>query len=135
MKTNKFRAWDVENEVMVCPDYNDDHYIMSIGGGELVLLESNMLRTGYHPVNAVFQEYLLYTDPEGNALCEGDIVSDGYEVGVVKFGKYDSQYHENVLGFYLDCGDKVYDISVCAGNTPIDTLGNVYENPELNPLT
>lgn len=140
MKTNKFRAWDVENEVMVYPDYNDDHYIMSIEGGELVLLESNMLHTGYHPVKAIFQEYLPYRDSGGNELCEGDIISDGWEVGVIKFGaikfgKYDSEYQENVLGYYLDCGSNIYGISVCADNTPIDKLGNIYENPELNPLT
>ena len=120
MREIEFRAWDTENEVMITPDYNGDHYIMSMDCGKLELLEANMFGSGYQLVESVFLQYTGLKDKNGVKIFEGDIV----------------ECWTGPDGFIEQSATVTVEFTY-SGLIPItcsefqQVIGNIHENPEL----
>lgn len=62
-------------------------------------------------------------DKNDNLIYEGDIVSDGYHKGVVKYGEFNCSCCDGVYGWYFDGGD-IRDIKF------YEIVGNIHEQKD-----
>lgn len=118
MREIKFRAWDIESPYMLSwqeiqDDWLDECYHPGILAGD-----------HYIPM-----QFTGLFDREGVEIYEGDVIEDKSGVrGVIEYGEYEHMYHDGMLGFYLRCGDRIYDAPTASCGS---VIGNIYENPKL----
>lgn len=62
-------------------------------------------------------------DKNGKLIYEGDIVSNGYKTGVVKYGEFNCSCCDGVYGWYFDDAD-IRDVEF------YEIVGNIHEQAE-----
>lgn len=62
-------------------------------------------------------------DKNGKLIYEGDVVSNDYETGVVKYGDFNCSCCDGVYGWYFDGAD-IRDVGY------YKIIGNIHEQPE-----
>ena len=149
MRDIKFRAWDVEDELMYHSDKEEsdgEGIIVWAVSSEDVYFERVGLFDTNPGCNGHVQEYnyfkptqklMQYTglkDKNGKEIYEGDIVKINYgrwayeKVGITRYGKV--VFEHKTAAFKASIKDSVvlvgfYDINMS------EVIGNIYENPEL----
>lgn len=98
MERFKFRVWDIRqeqyfNEPDPTPPLNSDGTLgFTIGKPDLQKFY-------------IIEQCTGLKDKNDNLIYEGDIVSDGYHKGVVKYGEFNCSCCDGVYGWYFDGGD------------------------------
>lgn len=75
-------------------------------------------------------QYTGLNDKNGVKIFEGDIVFDGRDNYVVKYGEYNCGCCGYVYGF-AGCNDKYYWRTILSYFKDVEVIGNIFENPEL----
>lgn len=97
----KFRVWDNDNEFYSYIDFCDLSKTIS----ELISFQE-YFDDEYCKRNTDCVEFCTgLKDKNDNLIYEGDIVSDGYHKGVVKYGEFNCSCCDGVYGWYFDGGD------------------------------
>lgn len=142
----KFRAWAIESELMIMPDYDGDEYSLNLYNNEVKLSYMDEIHyegggeihTKYEwvDVDSVIMEFTGLTDDNGNDIYEGDILqpkkyTHSYLMrGVVIFDsgafylqgkKFVAKNLATSLKFGKDAGNHLV------------VIGNIYENREFLP--
>lgn len=68
-------------------------------------------------------------DKNGRKIFEGDIINSDGDIGIVKFGRYQNDFH---FGFYVDwisCPHLRSELGYW--NERSSVVGNIFDNPEL----
>ena len=120
MREIKFRMWNKkENKMYEVGQINFDDK-------RIFMKNYNMYIYSSYPFEDV--ELMQFTglhDKNGKEIYEGDIVDNGYNKGIVKYGEYNCSCCEGVYGWYVDGGD------IRSAEDFLEVIGNIYENPEL----
>ncbi len=133
---------------MIDENYKDDHYILTIANGEVVVIEQTLDEYGgYSPAVAEIMQYTGLKDTNGQEVCEGDIIKTqekyisrvvrGYSldergdlrsgVGFFRVGLKEKSWRlkDQQMPVY-SCGTSIlYDLA------STEIIGNIYANPEL----
>lgn len=118
----KYRAWDKETKTM---------------NGMAEIYRNRNQEIELHPrdENIILMQSTGLKDKNGQEIFEGDIVSDGFDIGDIKSHK--------TLGFYMVDKKGVerwfsdgatiegFEEYVKTAFKTIEVIGNIYENPEL----
>jgi len=118
MREIKFRAWDIENKLIVIPDY--------ISGDGIVYEHAH-----YEPpqcINAILMQFTGLKDKNGKEIYEGDIVkvrSDGKIMTI--------SWSEKFASFVINREGWAFQHWFGEAMAPNDceVIGNIYENPDL----
>ncbi|KDA48764.1 YopX family protein [Leuconostoc falkenbergense] len=110
MREIKFRAWDTSTERYY---YNvQATHDADIGDSFQNILDNDEL---------IVEQYTGMTDADGVEICEGDILKDFDENGIVGFVEYDEAYGE------YSCGDdSLYEATRCCV-----VIGNIHKHADL----
>ncbi len=134
----EFRAWDVENKIMVYDNEDDSYgYWDGCQDSNIGMINHLLKRREY-----IFMQYTGLKDKNGKKIFEGDIVkyrSGGYGVNkngkpIYKTKKYIIDYDTKMPMFYLKAKNEKDDeiIDIIDGKKDwIEVIGNIYENKEL----
>lgn len=74
-------------------------------------------------------QYTGLTDRNGRKIFEGDIINSDGDIGIVKFGRYQNNFH---FGFYVEwmtCQHLRPELGYW--NERSSVVGNIFDNPEL----
>ena len=93
----KFRIWDTEIK-----EYLVGCFLV---GGSNMIHNSVDYESFLNKGNFVIEQCTGLKDKNDNLIYEGDIVSDGYHKGVVKYGEFNCSCCDGVYGWYFDGGD------------------------------
>ena len=114
----------LDNKLHICIDYE-----------EKGLMCSSIV------VPSTIGQYTGLTDKNGNKIFDGDIIKNHFEIGVVKFGSYETPYRDwsaitqdifsKHIGFYINWITLDYRKDIEFWNNKIKVIGNIYDNPEL----
>jgi hypothetical protein len=124
----KFRIWDKYFKFMDY-DFSND-YLITNDGKVLEKIEKRFANQCWHEYeedkNCVLMQYTGLKDKNGNKIYEGDILLDNVGLGEVKW----VQEHS---AFLCLAEQRYYYLESSDGETlkNSETIGNIYENPEL----
>lgn len=133
----KYRAWDVLAEEMI-----DEVLMISFVRKEII----GKFRNGYTSVPLKFEDkrngedvILMQStglvDKNGKEIFEGDIITDGHTIGILRnhqtlgFYMVDEKGKENFLSDTVDT--EGFEEAKEFMKNSIEIIGNIYENPEL----
>lgn len=133
----KYRAWDVLAEEMI-----DEVLMISFVRKEII----GKFRNGYTSVPLKFEDkrngedvILMQStglvDKNGKEIFEGDIITDGHTLGILRnhqtlgFYMVDEKGKENFLSDTVDT--EGFEEAKEFMKNSIEIIGNIYENPEL----
>ncbi len=128
----KFRAWDSTKKEM----FKDTFAITE--SGQVVIVEQESVASS---PDYVFVEHLVIMqstglkDKNGKEIFEGDIITDGHALGVLRnhqtlgFYMVDEKGKENFLSDTVDT--EGFEEAKEFMKNSIEIIGNIYENPEL----
>lgn len=125
MKELKFRFWDKEMEVMLCPP--NHHLSLSITG------DPCNYQTGQGGNDYIVMQFTGLRDKAGKEIYEGDIVKHEYEddLNVIKFGTgYQGKPADGMYLYWGWCACGWGERGAFMGYD-VEIIGNKYENPKL----
>jgi len=116
MDDNEFRAW--AGEEMIDGDYNDDHFILTIEDGKVIVLEESLDEYGgYYPAVAEIMQFIDIIDKNGNKIYQGDKLRFSHWIIEV-------EKHLGAFGYWVN-KDKEWRIFVpFSGHNQIEYFGN-----------
>jgi hypothetical protein len=123
MREIKFRAWDKKEQRIVTP-------ILELGMKECVAFW-HLDGVWFDPENIILMQYTGLKDKNGKEIYEGDIDNNRIVVWVDDedlsefVGWHWKDIYKNKYGEY-----EIH--SFFAFTTPIEIIGNIYENPEMS---
>lgn len=114
----------LDNKLHICIDYEEKGVMCS----SIVIPET-------------LGQYTGLSDKNGTKIFEGDITKKHFEVGVVKFGGYETPYRDwsvitqdifsKHIGFYINWITLDYRKDIGFWQNEIKVIGNIHDNPEL----
>lgn len=118
----EFRAWDVENNIMVYDNENDTYgYWDGCQDSDLGMINHLLNRKEY-----IFMQYTGLKDKNGKKIFEGDILDNGAEY------QYIVKWNKHRMGFSLYSFEEnpLYDeMPINVENIiPFEVIGNIYES-------
>lgn len=128
----KFRAWDVENKIMVYDNENDTYgYWDGCQDSDLGMINHLLNRKEY-----IFMQYTGLKDKNDKKIFEGDIIIAHDTKFIVKFGAYRTQLfkkeygsaiHTKQFGWYVESIENKEQCNLVIPNG-IEVIGNIYED-------
>ena len=116
----KFRVWDKGNKRY---QGSEDWQPYLDTDGDVCFINIDDVRN-YPPENTfIIEQCTGLKDENGNLIYEGDIVSNGYKTGVVKYGEFNCSCCDGVYGWYFDGAD-IRDVE------SYKIIGNIHEQAE-----
>nr|DAY00989.1 MAG TPA: YopX protein [Caudoviricetes sp.] len=133
----KYRAWDVLAEKMI-----DEILMISFVRKEIIGKFRNgstsvplKFEDGRNGEDVILMQSTGLKDKNGKEIFEGDIITDGYTLGVLRnhqtlgFYMVDEKGKENFLSDTVDT--EGFEEAKEFMKNSIEIIGNIYENPEL----
>ncbi len=115
----KFRAWDKINK-----KFHIWHPFNSKSEGS----DGHIMTLGMEDYDLIYQQFTGLLDKNGKEIYEGDILDDGYNIGVIEFGNQVISHDWNGIGFFLKTREgEIEGFYDKHGKI----IGNIYQNPEL----
>ena len=116
-KEIEFRAWDVENKIMVYDNENDTYgYWDGCQDSDLGMINHLINRKEY-----IFMQYTGLKDKNGKKIFEGDIIDISYDEAIIKNAVI--EYHG--ASFYACTNSDMWELD---NYFDIEAIGNIYEN-------
>ena len=113
----EFRAWDVENKIMVYDNENDTYgYWDGCQDSDLGMINHLLNRKEY-----IFMQYTGLKDKNGKKIFEGDIIDISYDEAIIKNAVI--EYHG--ASFYACTNSDMWELD---NYFDIEAIGNIYEN-------
>jgi len=113
----EFRAWDIENKIMVYDNENDTYgYWDGCQDSDLGMINHLLNRKDY-----IFMQYTGLKDKNGKKIFEGDIIDISYDEATIKNAVI--EYHG--ASFYACTNSDMWELD---NYFDIEVIGNIYEN-------
>lgn len=115
--------------------------LLAKSGNGWYISNSAGIPLAYEVIPETVGQYTGLKDKYGNKIFEGDIIKEDFEIGVVKFGSYETPYRDwsvitqdiftKHIGFYINWITLDYRKDIGYWQNKIKVIGNIHDNPEL----